>query len=122
MLAGGQVEYRRRVPRQQAGWSGLYTIDLDPGSGWHDCLVIDFSVLGVGVELYGPVPTNVIGQRVVVEVRSPVGTSVSIRMAADVRNSAPGRLGGVRVGGEFVGLCDTERSILNALELMQIAW
>ena len=116
------MQRRRRVPRQSAGWSGTYVVEDEPRAGSHDCLVIDISVLGVGLELLGSVPTDLVGRRISLEVQTPVGTSVSIRLVGEVRNSAPGRLGGVRVGLEFIGLSDTERSILDALELMQIAW
>jgi hypothetical protein len=116
------MERRRRVPRQSAGWSGRFKDEGDRFGDWGDCLVIDISVLGVGLELYGPVPRDLIGRRIAVEVQTPIGTSVSIRLAGEVRNTAPGPHGGVRVGMEFVGLTETERSILNALELMQIAW
>ncbi|HEY3942436.1 MAG TPA: PilZ domain-containing protein [Acidimicrobiales bacterium] len=116
------MEYRRRVPRQHVGWLGQYIVEAEPGSGWTDCEVVDISVLGVGLELFGSHTTDLVGQRLVVEVRTPVGTSISIRMVGDVRNMGPGRMGGARVGMEFVGLTETERSILDTLALMQVAW
>ncbi|HUZ09028.1 MAG TPA: PilZ domain-containing protein [Acidimicrobiales bacterium] len=116
------MELRRRIPRQAAGWSGKYKIESDRRAEWHDCLVIDMSILGVGLALYGAVPTDLVGEQLVVEVDTPIGTSVSIRLVGEVKYVTSVPQGGVRVGLEFVGLSPTERSILNALELMQVAW
>jgi hypothetical protein len=116
------MQYRRRVPRQRIGWSGQYLVEDTPDVGWRECLVVDISVLGAGVELYGIHSADLLGDRVIVDVNSPVGTSISVRMAGNVRNTAPGPSGGLRIGMEFIGLNDTERSILNTLERLQIAW
>ena len=85
-------------------------------------LSLGLSVLGVGLELYGAVPSDLMGSRISIEVQTLIGGAVSIQLADEVRNTAPGPRGGVRVGMEFVGLSDTERSILDTLELMQMAW
>lgn len=112
--------YRRRVPRQEAGWPGKCRLDDDLSVGWAECLVLDISVIGVGVEVSGPLPSDLVGRRIEIEVHPPVGSSVAIHMVAQVRNTTPGRTGGVRIGMEFVDLSDTERSILDALEMMRV--
>jgi hypothetical protein len=116
------MERRRRVPRQGVGWPGTYTLEGVTAPEPRECRVLDISVIGAGLEVFGPVPTELMGRRVDVEVKSPSGGSVTIRMAGEVRNVSPGPSGGVRVGIQFIGLSDTERSILQALDMMQVAW
>ena len=43
------IEHRRRVPRQPAGWRGLCLIAAESPVGWHDCRVVDISTLGLGI-------------------------------------------------------------------------
>jgi hypothetical protein len=133
---------RRRVPRQEADWPGRYRFECERGAGhgavdgdgeagdgdgedpakWGRCRVIDISVIGAGIEIFGAAPSAVVGRKLIVEVETPAGASVSIRMVGEVRNSSPGSQGGARVGIEFVDLSRTERSILEALERMQVVW
>jgi len=113
------MERRRRVPRVPAGWPGRCRIDGDLRSDWRDCTLIDISVAGVGLEVFGAVPENLIGYRLAAEVHAPIGASVSISLSGEVRNTSEGSEGGTRVGMEYVDLSDTERKILRVLELMQ---
>jgi hypothetical protein len=80
------------------------------------------SILGVGLALQGAIPGDLHGQRLAVEVLGPVGTSVTIQLVGEVKYVTTTPEGSVRAGLEFVGLSETERSILNVLELMQVAW
>ncbi len=113
------MERRRRVPRVSTpGWSGTYSLQ---GDG-RECRVIDISVLGVGIELLGDVPPDLIGHRLEVQVQAPVGESVSIHLTGTVKNTSPGPEGGIRVGLEFVNLSETEQAILKVMELMKVAW
>ena len=114
------MEQRRRVPRQEAGWEGKYLIDGVPEAGWDGCRVLDLSVAGVGLELFGRIPRDLLGRLLDVEASS--GTSVGLRLRGAVRNVGPGPEGGVRVGLEFTDLSETERLILNALHVMQVGW
>jgi hypothetical protein len=121
------VPKRRRVPRVPTdGWSGKYVIEDDPGFEWHECRVLDISVLGVGIELFPGQPAEItdalLGHQLVVQVQSPVGHSVSVRLEGQVTNVSQGPEGGIRAGLEFVGLCDDERDILNVFELMRVSW
>ena len=56
--------------------------------------MIDISVIGVGLELFGSPPEDLIGRRLVVEVQTPIGASVGIHLVGEVRNTAPGPDGG----------------------------
>src|ERR1700720_4194572 len=67
MSRRSNMEGRRRVPRVSADWPGRYRIEGDPPSDWGDCTIIDISVAGVGVELFGAVPEDLIGCRLAVE-------------------------------------------------------
>lgn len=117
------MELRRRAPRVGTnGWIGRYTVEDDPDEGWRECEVVDISLLGLGVELFGDVPEKIIGKRLVVHVQGPVGNSVSIRLAGEVRYLGNGRAGGTRAGLEFVGLSETERAILKAMEVLKVTW
>jgi hypothetical protein len=97
-------------------------VDGDPEATWSECRVFDISVIGVGVELHGPVPQYLIGQRLVIEANTPAGSSVSVRLRGEVRNTGQGPRDGTRVGMEFVELSETERQILHVMELLQVAW
>ena len=50
------TDERRRSPRLLAGWRGRYTLDDRPDDGWYECRIIDVSVGGASVELFGPAP------------------------------------------------------------------
>ncbi len=113
------MELRRRVPRAGTpGWWGRYTDEDDA----RHCKIVDLSVLGVGLELFGDVPKDLIGHRLHIEVQAPVGESIILRLSGTVRNMGPGSDGAIRVGLEFVDLSDTERMILNAMDVMGIGW
>jgi len=116
------MERRRRVPRVSAGWLGKYRVEDDPQSDWGECQLIDISIVGVGLELFGVVPDDLIGHQLAVEVHTPVGASVSIRLVGEVRNSGPGPEGGTRAGMEFVDLSETEQQMLHVMELLQVVW
>ncbi len=85
-------------------------------------MVIDISILGLGLELFGPATEDMIGNRLVVHVGAPAGESVSLRLVGQVKNVNPGVLGGTRAGLEFTDLSETEQEILKAMELLKVAW
>ncbi len=84
--------------------------------------MIDFSVLGVGLELFGTLREDLVGRRIVVQVHVPVGKSVSLRLVGEIRNNVLGPQGENRVGMEFVDLSKTERAILGVMEEMKVVW
>lgn len=117
------MEFRRRVPRTTTGgWHGRYAAEDDESSDWKECLVVDISLLGVGLELIGEVPDDLVGRQLIVQVRAPVGDSVSLRLKGRVVNQSQSPNGITRAGMEFVGLSPMERSILAVLEQMKVAW
>ena len=113
---------RRRVPRQAAGWFGKCIVDDDKSASWSECRVIDVSIIGAGIEVYGFVHHNLVGRHITVEVQAPTGASVSVRFTGEVMNAGDIPGGGVRLGLEFAGLSESERSILNMLERMEVGW
>ncbi len=113
---------RRRVPRQVAGWFGKCIVEDDPGASWSECRVIDISIIGAGLEVFGFVYSDLVGRRLTVEVQAPTGASVSVRFTGEIKNAGVVPNGGVRLGLEFLGLSESERSILDMLEQMQVAW
>jgi hypothetical protein len=84
--------------------------------------VIDISVLGIGLELFGDVPEELIGHRLSVKIQAPVGESVSLQLVGVVRNADPTADGCIRAGLEFVDLSETERGILEVIELLGVVW
>jgi c-di-GMP-binding flagellar brake protein YcgR len=114
---------RRRAPRViTPGWLGIYIVEDDSRAGWGDCRVLDLSILGVGLELFGTVPDDLVGHRIVVQISVSVGTSISLRLVGEVRNTADGPQGGNRVGMEFVDLSDTERAVIGVIEKLGATW
>lgn len=113
-----QVQFHRRGPRViTEAWPARYFDEEDPGAGVRDCRIMDISLLGVGLEVFGDMSEDVIGHRLEIYVHAPVGYSVSLRFVGRVRYLSEGRLGGTRAGVEFEGLSDAELDILKVLAL-----
>src|SRR5580692_2414011 len=89
---------RRRAQRQPAVWIGSCHVEGEPSDLWLDCGVFDFSNFGLGMDLRHP--SDLVGSRV--SVRLPVGASLEVILAGEVRNSKAGPDGVVRVGIEYV--------------------
>ncbi len=113
------MELRRRVLRVVTSeWSGTYT-DTDDA---RHCKVIDISVLGVGLELFGDVADDLHGHRLSIEIQPPVGGSITLRLTGTVRNVTLGSDGTTRAGLEFVDLSENEQAILSVMAHMGIGW
>ena len=112
-------ERRRRLPRQEADWPGRYTLD---GGTWRACQILDISILGTGLEIFEPAEPELIGRVITVEVETPAGASITLRMTGEIRNLAAGPKGGTRLGTQFADLSETERAILQVLEHMRVVW
>jgi hypothetical protein len=113
------VENRRRAQRQSAVWMGSCHVEGESSHLWQDCGVFDFSVLGVGMDLRHPGSSQLVGRRI--SVRLPVGASIDMTLTGEVRNAKAGPDEIVRAGIEFVGLSETERSIVDLLELGSVS-
>ena len=91
------MQFRRRVPRQPAGWTGVCQIG---GEFAARCRVIDISMLGVGITLDHPSPYVLVGRHISVDVPA-VGDSASIRLEGKITNARLTLRTTVRVGIEF---------------------
>jgi hypothetical protein len=72
----------------------------EPETDRHECRVVDISMLGLGLVFQHPSPSNLVGDRISVEV-SAVDDRVSIRLEGIVRHATVISGGAVRVGVEF---------------------
>ena len=109
------MDNRRRAQRQSAVWIGSCHVDGESANQWRDCGVFDFSSLGVGMDLRHPDSAQLVGCRV--SVRLPIGDSIDMTLTGEVRNAKAGPDDIVRVGIEFAGLSETERSIVDLIDL-----
>ncbi len=108
------MENRRRAQRQPAVWMGSCHVEGESSDLWWECGVFDFSALGAGVDLRHPGGSDLVGRRL--SVRLPVGDSIDVTLTGEVRNTKAGPDEIVRAGVEFVGLSETERSLVELLE------
>jgi hypothetical protein len=113
------MDSRRRLPRQQAGWTGVCLIENELSTvGWRECHVLDISVLGIGVTLVDHRVDALVGQNIAVEFPA-ASDAVSVRLGGVIKNARriehPLELL-VRVGIEFGGnLSVTELAITTVL-------
>jgi hypothetical protein len=91
------MPFRRRVPRQRAGWDGVCQIE---GEFAARCRVIDISMLGVGLTLDHPSPYALVGRHITVDLPA-VGDSASMRVEGRVTNARLTLRTTVRLGIEF---------------------
>jgi hypothetical protein len=106
------VEHRRRAPRQPAGWRGLCLIEGDSIVGWRDCRVIDISILGLGMTLQYPRPSELVGRGLLVQVAA-LGDTVNNQFEGLIKNATtPVTEGAVRVGLEFSGLSPADQGMI----------
>ena len=91
------MQFRRRVPRERAGWDGVCQIE---GEFAARCRVIDISMLGVGITLDHPSPYALVGRHISVDLPA-VGDSAGIRLEGTVTNARLTLRTSVRLGIEF---------------------
>jgi len=99
------LKYRRRVPRQPAGWDGTCRVEGEPAAAPRRCRVLDISMHGLGMTFEHPAPSELVGRRVSIDVPT-VGGSVSLRLEGVVRNAVPTSQGAARVGIAFDALSE----------------
>jgi hypothetical protein len=92
----------RRFPRCRAGWATRYMVEDRPRDGWHECGVLDLSLGGVGLELFGPSPR--LGAGIRVELRLAGDSAAALHLRGRLRNLSPGAGGGPRAGVEWTYL------------------
>jgi hypothetical protein len=81
---------------------------------WRECAIFDLSVLGLGIDFPHPRAKALLSRSITVLIE--LGRSVDMTVTGEVRNAESGSDGIVRAGIEFVGLTDTERSVVGLLE------
>ncbi|MGH9047935.1 MAG: PilZ domain-containing protein [Acidimicrobiales bacterium] len=117
------MEHKRREPRRQGvdGWVGNYRIDEGL---WSECQIIDISSVGIKIEVapFETTKTDFVGRQITIEVTTPVGASVSVQVAGEIRAVVPTQ-GQIRLGVELVNLSDAERATLGAIgSILPVAW
>lgn len=106
-----------RVPTD--GWRGRCAVEDEPPLEWTECEVVDVSLLGAGIDIWGDRAVELTGCRLNVEIRPPIGESVVLRFSGRVSRVNQESAFHSRVGIVFEGLSDSERSILEVIERLQ---
>jgi hypothetical protein len=86
----------------------------EDGDLWRECAIFDLSTLGLGIDFPHPKASKLLNRRITVLIE--LGRSIDMTVTGEVRNAESGSDGIVRAGLEFVGLTDTERSVVGLLE------
>src|ERR1700728_1688006 len=107
------MNFRRRVPRQPAGWDAVCRIEGESVAGLQECRVIEISMFGLGMTLAHLSPSELVGRHISVDVPA-VGNTVSIQLEGNVANAVPTLGGTVRVGIEFDGDSNAELAVAAA--------
>jgi hypothetical protein len=87
------MTYSRRVKRLRAGWDGICRIEGDPAD--RRCRVDDISMLGAGVILTHPEPSELAGRRISIDVPAVA------RLEGEITHAEPILGGAVRAGIVF---------------------
>jgi len=117
------MELRRRAPRVTLkDWWGRWAVEDDTELDWNECQVVDVSLLGAGVDLWTDRAVDLMGRRLVVEVRPPNGNSVALRFTGIVTWIRQQSAFDFRVGLEFGHLSGTELAIMKVFEQLQSRW
>jgi c-di-GMP-binding flagellar brake protein YcgR len=114
----GNDHDRRRAPRLTAGWQARYAVDARPDDGWYACRVLDISLGGVALELFGPAPLHDAG--IQVEIHVPT-RPVSLHLRARARYVGPSTNTGIRVGVEWHDVTPVQSELLNSLLALMYA-
>jgi hypothetical protein len=93
---------------------GSCHVEGESSDEWRACAIFDVSTLGVGIDLPHTGTSELLNRRI--RVLLELGRSVDLTVAGEVRNAESAPDGIVRAGLEFVGLTDTESSIVDLLE------
>ena len=109
------MENRRRAEREKTLWMSRCQVEGESSDLWQACAVFDVSSLGVGIDLPNSGPADVLLNRRIT-VLLELGSSVDLTVAGEIRNVESCPDGISRVGIEYLGLNETERSIVSLLE------
>jgi PilZ domain len=108
------MENRRRAERRSVLWMGRCEVEGESSVLWRGCAIFDVSTLGVGIDLPNPGASELLSRRITALLE--LGPSVDVAVTGEVRNAESGPDGIVRAGVEFVGLNETELSVVGLLE------
>lgn len=108
------MENRRRAERQSALWMARCQVVGEDSDQWRECAIFDLSALGLGIDFPHPKASRLLNRRITVLIE--LGRSIDMTVSGEVRNAEKGPDAIVRAGIEFVGLTDTERSVVGLLE------
>jgi hypothetical protein len=111
------MENRRRHHRHPAGWAASYRLACEPVGGWHDCRVVDISMLGLGITFDHPNPSALSGRIISVNLPGD-GSCVNVRLEGEIKNATATMGRDIRVGIEFIRLSETEQAITAVLSVM----
>lgn len=111
------MENRRQLQRQPAGWAASYQLTGESATGWHECRVVDISMLGIGITFPHPNPSELSGRLISVNLPGD-GNSVNVRLEGEIKNAAVTMSREIRVGIEFIRLSETEQAITAVLSVM----
>ena len=87
------MTYNRRVKRLRAGWDGICCIEGEPDE--RRCRIDDISMLGLGVTFTHPLPSQLAGRRISVDVPAMA------RLEGEITHAEVILGGAVRVGIVF---------------------
>jgi len=108
------VENRRRAERRNVLWMGRCQVEGESSDVWRACAIFDVSTLGVGIDLPHPGASELLSRRITALLE--LGLSVDVAVTGKVRSAESGPDGIVRAGMEFVGMNQTELSVVDLLE------
>ncbi|HEY5383804.1 MAG TPA: PilZ domain-containing protein [Acidimicrobiales bacterium] len=111
------MENRRRLHRQPAGWAASDQLAGEQAAGWRDCRVVDISMLGLGITVDHPDPSELTGRLVSVNLPSD-GSCVNVRLEGQIKNASATMGRDIRVGVEFIRLSETEQAITAVLSVL----
>ena len=77
-------------------------------------MVVDISILGLGITLHHFWPSELVGRQISVEAPA-VGNSLNVRLEGEIRNADAVSGGVVRLGIEFDGLTESELAVAGVL-------
>lgn len=108
------MENRRRAERQKVLWMGRCQVEGESSDAWRACAIFDVSTLGVGIDLPHTDASDLLSHRITALVE--LGGSVDVTVTGEVRSAESAPDGIVRAGLEFVGLTESELSVVDILE------
>lgn len=109
-----ETPLRRLVPRQVTLVGGQYMIQGVRPKRWRECLIVDMSVTGAGLELRDTTPEELQNRHIILAAKGK-------HHKAEVIYAREG-LDHLRVGVRFAELTDAELAYIESLLKMGVRW